>query len=51
MNWISRSGPDELKRIQKIFPQASLEFLDTGHLVQLEAPADFIQLVLKFINH
>lgn len=39
-----------MENIRKLFPQAELEFLNTGHLVQLEAPNEFVQLVVKFIN-
>lgn len=44
------SAPDELTRIREIFPQADLKFLDTGHLVQVEAPNDFVKLATEFIN-
>lgn len=43
-------GPNELEKIQAIFPQANLQFLDTGHLVQVEAPNEFIDLTVDFIN-
>lgn len=43
-------APDELTRIRKIFPQADLTFLDTGHLVQVEAPNEFVKLAAEFIN-
>lgn len=44
------SAPNELTRIREIFPQANLEFLDTGHLVQVEAPNEFVKLATDFIN-
>lgn len=44
------SAPNELDRIKKIFPQAELKFVNTGHLVQVEAPNEFINIVLDFIN-
>lgn len=40
----------ELSRIRTIFPQADLQFLDTGHLVQVEAPNEFVKLTTDFIN-
>lgn len=39
-----------MTRIRKIFPQADLTFLDTGHLVQVEAPNEFVKLAAEFIN-
>lgn len=43
-------GPKELEKIQAVFPQADLKFLDTGHLVQVEAPNEFIDMTVDFIN-
>lgn len=40
----------ELERIREIFPQADLKFLDTGHLVQVEAPNEFVKVATDFIN-
>lgn len=37
-------------RIRELFPQADLKFLDTGHLVQVEAPNEFVKLATEFIN-
>ncbi|CAD7087012.1 unnamed protein product [Hermetia illucens] len=41
---------NHLPAIKALFPNAQLVWLDTGHLVQLEKPAEFISLVLDFIN-
>jgi len=40
---------DELL-IKKIFPQAQIATLDTGHWVQAEKPQEFSQLVLQFLK-
>ncbi|TDG39732.1 hypothetical protein AWZ03_013847 [Drosophila navojoa] len=36
--------------VLKIFPNASIHWLDTGHLVHLEKPQQFIQIVTEFLN-
>jgi len=36
--------------IKKIFPNAVLVNMDTGHWVQAEKPAEFVQVVLNFLN-
>lgn len=48
--FLIRRAPDEITRIREIFPQAELKFLDTGHLVQVEAPNEFVKLAVDFIN-
>ncbi len=36
--------------IKNIFPNSTLVSLDTGHWVQAEKPAEFVQVVLNFLN-
>jgi esterase len=36
--------------IKRIFPQAQIALLDTGHWVQAEKPQEFAQLVLQFLK-
>lgn len=36
--------------IQKIFPDSRLVMLNAGHLVHIDAPHDFLQLVLDFVD-
>ncbi|HEY0742829.1 MAG TPA: alpha/beta fold hydrolase [Chryseosolibacter sp.] len=40
----------DMTRIKEIFPQATLETLDTGHWVQAEKPREFVDLVLKWLT-
>lgn len=35
---------------RKHFPNAQIELLDTGHFVQVEAPSEFVELLIKFFN-
>ena len=42
--------PDDKPKIQKLFPNAELVFLDAGHWVHAEKPEEFMQTVLNFIN-
>jgi pimeloyl-ACP methyl ester carboxylesterase len=39
----------DLARIQQVFPQATLETLETGHWVQAEKPQEFVELVMKWL--
>ncbi len=41
-------GDEDL--IRKIFPSAELAFMDTGHWVQAEKPAEFAQLVMDYLR-
>ena len=41
--------PGDEKLIKKIFPAATIQFLDTGHWVQAERPAEFAEAVLKYL--
>ncbi|KAG4066606.1 hypothetical protein HA402_007242 [Bradysia odoriphaga] len=41
----------DLDGIKTIFPNSDLKFIDSGHLVHVERPYEFLDLVLKFINH
>lgn len=43
-------SPTDLPFIQKIYPNSRLEFIDAGHLLHMEKPAEFLQLVLDFVN-
>jgi esterase len=43
-----KPGDDAL--IKKIFPQAQIVSLDTGHWVQAEKPQEFAQTVLRFLK-
>ncbi|HEY9004792.1 alpha/beta fold hydrolase [Ohtaekwangia sp.] len=37
-------------RIKEVFPQATLETLETGHWVQAEKPQEFVELVMKWLQ-
>jgi pimeloyl-ACP methyl ester carboxylesterase len=37
-------------RISEVFPQATLETLETGHWVQAEKPQEFVELVMKWLQ-
>ena len=39
----------DFARIQQVFPQATLETLETGHWVQAEKPQEFVDLVMKWL--
>ncbi|EDW63009.1 sn-1-specific diacylglycerol lipase ABHD11 [Drosophila virilis] len=43
-------NPDDWPEVLKFFPNASLHWLDTGHLVHLEEPHKFIEIVTQFLN-
>ncbi|XP_023175930.1 protein ABHD11 [Drosophila hydei] len=43
--------PESWPEVQKIFPNASIHWLDTGHLVHLEKPQEFIRIVTDFLNN
>lgn len=44
-------NPKDLPRIQESFPQARLEFVaNAGHLVHVQKPMEFLDLVVKFLN-
>ncbi len=40
----------DFERIRKIFPAAEFETLDAGHWVPAERPAEFVEVVKKFIG-
>jgi esterase len=42
---------EDMIRIKQIFPQATLETLDTGHWVQAEKPKEFVDLVLNWLDN
>lgn len=42
--------PDDWNQILEYFPNANLHWLETGHLVHLEKPHDFIRLTTQFLN-
>ena len=37
-------------RITTIFPEATLETMDTGHWVQAEKPIEFVELTRQWLN-
>jgi len=41
---------DDMRRIRQVFPQATLETLDTGHWVQAEKPKEFVELVERWLS-
>jgi esterase len=43
--------PNDNQLIVDLFPLVSWHTLDTGHWVQAEKPAEFIQTVLNFLSH
>ncbi|XP_055705842.1 protein ABHD11-like isoform X2 [Phlebotomus papatasi] len=44
-------NPKDLPRIQESFPQARLEFVaNAGHLVHVQKPMEFLDLVVNFLN-
>ncbi|XP_059622851.1 protein ABHD11 [Phlebotomus argentipes] len=44
-------NPKDLPRIQQSFPQARLEFVaNAGHLVHVQKPNEFLDLVTNFLN-
>lgn len=43
--------PGDEAGIYKVFPAAKIAMLDTGHWVQAEKPAEFINTVLEFLRH
>lgn len=40
----------DLDRIKEVFPQATLETMETGHWVQAEKPQEFVDLVMKWLS-
>lgn len=42
---------DDMAATKKIFPNSTLKFIDSGHLVHVEQPYEFLNLVLNFINN
>ncbi len=40
----------DLERIKEVFPQASLETMETGHWVQAEKPQEFVDLVMNWLS-
>ncbi|XP_037946429.1 protein ABHD11-like isoform X2 [Teleopsis dalmanni] len=42
--------PESWPAVQKIFPNSKLDWLDTGHMVHLEEPMRFANVVAKFLN-
>jgi pimeloyl-ACP methyl ester carboxylesterase len=40
----------DLNRIKEVFPQATLETMETGHWVQAENPQEFVDLVMKWVQ-
>lgn len=42
---------DDLAEMTTIFPNSDLKFIDSGHLVHVEKPYEFLNLVLNFINN
>lgn len=40
----------DLDRIKEVFPQATLETMETGHWVQAERPQEFVDLVMKWLS-
>lgn len=40
----------DLDRIKEVFPQASLETMETGHWVQAEKPQEFVELVMNWLS-
>jgi esterase len=40
----------DLDRIKAVFPQASLETMETGHWVQAEKPQEFVELVMNWLS-
>jgi esterase len=48
----SKYVPDaDWKRIQEVFPEASLETMDTGHWVQAEKPQEFVAVVKQWLEN
>lgn len=43
-------GDGDLAHIKEVFPQATLETLETGHWVQAEKPQEFVDLVMKWLQ-
>ncbi|XP_034490413.1 protein ABHD11 [Drosophila innubila] len=43
-------NPNDWPQVLHYFPNASLHWLETGHLVHLEKPHDFIRLTTDFLN-
>lgn len=41
---------EDRQAIKKIFPNATLVTMETGHWVQAEKPEEFVQVVLSFLN-
>lgn len=41
---------EDREAIKKIFPNATLVTMETGHWVQAEKPEEFVQVVLSFLN-
>ncbi|XP_037957023.1 protein ABHD11-like [Teleopsis dalmanni] len=42
--------PDSWPDIQKIFPNSKLHWLDTGHMIHIEQPVKFVNIVAEFLN-
>lgn len=42
--------PSDKPKIQKMFTNSELVYLDAGHWVHAEKPEEFMKLVLNFLN-
>ncbi|KAH8276099.1 hypothetical protein KR044_002167 [Drosophila immigrans] len=42
--------PDDWPEVMHFFPNANLHWLETGHLVHLEKPTAFINIITNFLN-
>ena len=40
----------DMNRITEVFPQASLETMETGHWVQAERPQEFVEIVMNWLS-
>ena len=40
----------DLDRIKEVFPQASLETMETGHWVQAEKPQEFVDIIMNWLS-
>jgi len=43
--------PSDKPKIDQLFPNSELVYLDAGHWVHAEKPEEFLNLVLNFLNH
>lgn len=39
-----------MPQMKKLFPNAKVEWLETGHWVQAEDPSNFLKIVTKFLQ-